>query len=622
MPVSGSQWFDNSANANKLRNSYLKGFLDISGGGISIRNATGDNAGTALNFYDDATNVAKVRLDADKIRVAAPANNYDTVWDTAVAVPRVNGNTQIDISMQALGFLSGITRNIERSLVHLHDIVDAGEQKFGDVSANVIVVVTDATIGGRLYVGGDIAGNGNLSIAKNAYVGGNLTVVGNATIEADFYVKGNSHLDGDVYLKDDLHLYSGNVYAYRNLTASGDIFAGEDLYVKQTLHASGDVSLNSLLFVSGDVSMNSNLRVGGDISANGTIYCNKLVVVSDVSDNGTMEVALDLDVDGKLDVSGDSSLNILIVHGDASLNSTLNVNGAAALKSTLAVFGDSSMNKVVVHGDASLNSTLNVAGAAALKSTLFVTGDASLNNKLYVKEDATFDKHIGATDISAGMFQTGRLYMEDQYNNANHQNLISTTSGDITIRAGQDTSGGVVHIKSHLIVDGSFSFMGAITQTDVIVKISEQLDVSANSASEAFKAEQHQSGSDVATFYNTVTSPSVPVFLVGSNFVAVNKTTHEANYELDVNGNIQASAGLKVGGAVTFLDSLTVTGNYASTNGDVTLTNGNLTLTNGKITTKTLEVTTTSLFTGKVTMNGGLDMAAETFINQLGNEIW
>ena len=70
MPVTGSQWFDNSANANKLRNSYLKGFLDISGGGISIRNATGDNAGTALNFYDDATNVAKVRLDADKIRVA------------------------------------------------------------------------------------------------------------------------------------------------------------------------------------------------------------------------------------------------------------------------------------------------------------------------------------------------------------------------------------------------------------------------------------------------------------------------------------------------------------------------------------------------------------------------
>jgi len=323
-------------------------------------------------------------------------------------------------------------------------------------------------------------------------------------------------------------------------------------------------------------------------------------------------------------------MNKVEIHGDASLNSTLNVNGAAALKSTLAVTGDAtlsaklnvasdaSMNKVEIHGDASLNSTLNVNGAAALKSTLFVTGDASLNNKLYVKEDATFDKVI-----DAGMFQTGRLYLEDQYNNVNHQNLISTTSGDITIRAGPDTSGGVVHIKSHLIVDGSFSFMGAITQTDVVVKVSEQLDVSANSASEAFKAEQHQTGSDVATFYNTVTSASVPVFVVGSNFVAVNKPSEDANYDLDVSGIIYASGALLVGGAVTFSDSLTVTGDYASTNGNVTLTNGNITLTNGKITTKTLEVTTTSLFTGKVTMNGGLDMAANTFINQIGeSEVW
>jgi cytoskeletal protein CcmA (bactofilin family) len=349
----------------------------------------------------------------------------------------------------------------------------------------------------------------------------------------------------------------------------------------------------------------------------------------------TLAVTGDTTLSAKLNVAGDSSMNKVVIHGDASLNSTLNVNGAAALKSTLAVTGDTtlsaklnvagdaSMNKVEIHGDASLNSTLNVNGAAALKSTLFVTGDASLNNKLYVKEDATFDKHIGATDISAGMFQTGRLYLEDQYNNVNHENLISTTSGDITIRAGPDTSGGVVHIKSHLIVDGSFSFMGAITQTDVVVKVSEQLDVSANSASEAFKAEQHQTGSDVATFYNTVTSASVPIFVVGSNFVAVNKASEDANYDLDVSGTIHASGALLVGGAVTFSDNLTVTGNYASTNGNVTLTNGNITLTNGKITTKTLEVTTTSLFTGKVTMNGGLDMAANTFINQIGeSEVW
>ena len=630
MPVAGSQWFDNSANANKLRNSYLKGFLDISGGGISIRNATGNNAGTALNFYDDATNVAKVRMDADKIRVAAPLYNFTTTWsDVSTGVDTVNGGEQIDISMQAIGYLSGISRNIERSLQHLHDIVDAGEQTFGDVSANTVAVAADATIGGRLYVNGDINGNGNLSIAKNAYIGGDLTVAGNSTVQADFYVKGNTHLDGDVYLKDDLHLYSGNIYAYKNLTASGDIFAGEDLYVKQTLNVTSDASLNSLLFVSGDVSFNTNLRVGGDISANGTIFCNRIVIVSDLSDNGSMEVATDLEVSGTAFINGDVSLNstlnvakaavlssTLSVADAATLSSTLSVAKAATLSSTLDVAGDASFNKIIVHGDASLNSTLNLAGVATFKDALSVAKAVTLSSTLNVSEDALFNKHIGAFDISAGKFQTGKLVMEDKYDGINYENYIRSTAGDISIRAGDGSAYGNIIIKSNLIVDGSINFSGTITQTDIKIQISDQLDISANDVNyESLKVIQHASTGSVATFYNQVNSSSVPVFVVGYNFVAVNKTINAANYELDVSGNIQASAGLKVGGAVTFLDNLTVTGDYASTN-------GNLTLTNGKITAATMEVTTTSLFGGKVTMNGGLDMAAATFINQLGTEVW
>ena len=119
MTVKGSYWFDNSAGANKLRNSYLKGFLDISGGGISIRNATGQDGQKALNFYSDTTDVAKVRMDADKFRVPAPSNNLNTNWYSPSNVDTVDGSgQQIDISMSDLGYLSGISRNIERSLVH------------------------------------------------------------------------------------------------------------------------------------------------------------------------------------------------------------------------------------------------------------------------------------------------------------------------------------------------------------------------------------------------------------------------------------------------------------------------------------------------------------------------
>ena len=54
-----STWFDQSNNANKLRQSYLKGFLDISGGAVNIR------ADNSLNFYTaDEDSVSKVAIDA------------------------------------------------------------------------------------------------------------------------------------------------------------------------------------------------------------------------------------------------------------------------------------------------------------------------------------------------------------------------------------------------------------------------------------------------------------------------------------------------------------------------------------------------------------------------------
>ena len=59
-----STWFDQSNNANKLRQSYLKGFLDISGGAVNIR------ADNSLNFYTAAEDgVSKVAIDASEFHV-------------------------------------------------------------------------------------------------------------------------------------------------------------------------------------------------------------------------------------------------------------------------------------------------------------------------------------------------------------------------------------------------------------------------------------------------------------------------------------------------------------------------------------------------------------------------
>jgi len=466
----------------------------------------------------------------------------------------------------------------------------------------------------------------------------------------DFYVKGNTHLDGNVWLCSNFYLYNGSATIGKDIDISGEF------------RAAGKAIFKS------DVSMNGDLRVAN------TIFCNKIVVANDVSDNGTMEVAMDADLQSRLFVARDASLNSkLFVNGDASMNSTLRLGGDASLNSKLFVNGDASMNatfrlagdaslnsKLFVHGDASMDAALTVGGAAALKSTLevtgattlkadatlekdltvqqrlFVSGDVSLNNKLFVNQDTTIDaklfvasdaslnsklfvsgdaslnSHVSARDVSAGIFQAGRLIFEDSYAGDNMPNTIRSTEGNITIRPHQPTDWTI--ITSNLQVDGSINFTGSMVRTDTIVKVTEAFDVSNAGTRTALMVSQNAPSYDIAAFDNG--DGTVPVLLVGHDkCVAINKTSVTANRHFDVSGNGYFSGIFDVTGAVTFHNNLDVSGHYLSTN-------GNLTLTNGKLTTNTLEVSTTSKFVGNVELNSHLKMDANKFIDQMGAEGW
>jgi len=643
-----SQWFDQSNNANKLRQSYLKGFLDISGGGILVRS---DNS---LNFYKSNSGATpEFAMDAAKLKVRNPVTkNYGVAADNVYGVAPIN-DVFIDVSAQKLGYLYNLEENVQSTLNEFHAWKNAATTGISSstVDASSVRVVADATIGGRLYVGGDINARGNLTLDKNLYVGGNVVVAGSQTVNMDFYVKGNTHLDGNLYAGSNFYLYSGSATI------------GKDIDV------SGELRVNGKSYLIGDVSMSANLHVAN------TIFCNKIVIANDVSDNGTMEVAMDADLQSRLFVAGDVSLNsklfvnsdasmnaTLRLAGDASLNSKLFVNGDASLNATFRLGGDASLNsKLFVHGDASMDAALTVGGAATLKSTLevtgittlksnatlekdltvqqrlFVSGDVSLNNKLFVNEDSTIDaklfvasdaslnsklfvngdvslnSHVNARDVSAGIFQAGRLIFEDNnYATGNMPNTIRSTQGNIHIRPQLPTDWTI--ITSNLQVDGSINFTGSMVRTDTIVKVTEAFDVSNAGTRTALMVSQNAPNQDIAAFDNG--DNTTPTFLVGrDNCVAINKTSITANRHFDVSGNGYFSGIFDVTGAVTFHNNLDVSGNYSSTN-------GNLRLTNGKLTTNTLEVSTTSKFVGNVEMNSHLKMDANKFIDQMGVEAW
>ena len=99
-----SKWFDLSTNANKLRQSYLKGFLDVSGGGIYMRN---DNS---MNFYTSSDQVVpKFAIDATQYRAYGKHKESD------------NALGYHDVSIAKLAFLKDLSDNAQDQLDILFD---------------------------------------------------------------------------------------------------------------------------------------------------------------------------------------------------------------------------------------------------------------------------------------------------------------------------------------------------------------------------------------------------------------------------------------------------------------------------------------------------------------------
>jgi len=99
-----SQWSDQANNANKLRQSYLKGFLDISGGGLYMRS---DNS---LNFYTTADGVVPaMALDATNINVKGKRYSPDAQTST------------VQVSNAKLAFLKDLSENAQVQFNELYD---------------------------------------------------------------------------------------------------------------------------------------------------------------------------------------------------------------------------------------------------------------------------------------------------------------------------------------------------------------------------------------------------------------------------------------------------------------------------------------------------------------------
>ena len=150
-----SLWYDLASTSNKLRQSYVKGFLDISGGGVLLR------GGNSVDFYNSPADLSPVmKIKHDEIQIEH------------------NGST-IAVSTEKLRHLVSISENIQDAIDDLRANGGGGggggSNTSGvfdvDVSINAgISVQSDASIGGTLTVNaGTEITTGNLEIL-NGYI--------------------------------------------------------------------------------------------------------------------------------------------------------------------------------------------------------------------------------------------------------------------------------------------------------------------------------------------------------------------------------------------------------------------------------------------------------------------
>jgi hypothetical protein len=198
-----TRWFDLSSNANKLKQTYFKGFVDISGGGIHIR------SDASINFYDNTgSDIPKFSIKSDSMRIQDQSGNYynvDTEKLIYIKDLTQNVKTQIDDVVTRTKYITSDIRDND-TMIEL----DGSSNKIKLYSNIIPAVSSTYNLGsvdspfGSIYASENTI-NGNLFVLKDVSLNGNVNVDG---IITQFFNKSVNCTDVRSTAPNDLHIPS------------------------------------------------------------------------------------------------------------------------------------------------------------------------------------------------------------------------------------------------------------------------------------------------------------------------------------------------------------------------------------------------------------------------------
>ena len=412
--------------SNRFIQTYLRGYLDISGGDVILRNN---------NIY---VKDGDISLNG-KLLV-----NNDASFNSKMFVAN-------DVSMNEFLFL-GKDASFNSKLFVADDVcmneillvgndVSLNSKLFvaDDVCMNELLLVgNDVSFNSKLFVAGDVSINETLHVGNDTRLDSKLYVVKDVSFDSILAVNGDVSLNSKLYVAKDVSLNS-KLYVLDDVSLNSKLYVAKDVSLNSKMYVGGDVSLNSKLYVAKDVSLNSKLYVGGDVSLNSELSVakdvslnSKLYVLDDVSMNSELYVAKDAFFKSNVNISGDlvitGTLGVYQYQDVKVINTTVNnyeliISEDISLNGKLYVSDDVSFNsKLFVAGDVSMDETLHVGKDVIMDSTLLVQGDASFNSQLFVNDDVTvLNGSITANDM---IFDVSNLPLDVTGNFNNNQRIV------------------------------------------------------------------------------------------------------------------------------------------------------------------------------------------------------
>lgn len=614
------------ASANRLRQTYIQGFLDISGGGIKLYNDV------SINFYNVGSNIPKFSIKSDSMRISDSFGTY------------------YDLSTSQLLYLNGITQNLN---TQLSDLVNRTKHitsgtadidtmfKF-DNSNNRVVTYSNivpnvayandlgspALPFGSLYVKQGtihfVDENTNRLAASISYdpTAGSLDISANGT-KAPI---NNTRIVNGVY-ETPLITYDGKV-GIGVSTPSHSLDVSGSVNITGNSYITGNVNINN-----GDVVMDGNLIIGKTLYEGGIPLVNKYLSSTSPIINGiaTLYSAI---VNNNLTVVGDSSLNgRLYVGGDASFNANLLVSGNlitntpttsdnstlvattafvknqsyaplsnATFSGTTTMVTGNVQQRFQVAGDVSLNSKLAVFSTATFSNRVYIANDAFMNSRLIVLGDSSLNGNVSINGTLTGVTPSSldnstKMATTAYVQNQEYAKLSGAYfTGDVSINNRFIVSGDV-SFNNRLFLNGDANLNGNVTTITQSTS-----DSSTKLATTAFVKNQGYATLLSPTFTGTANMESLNI---SQRLIVSADARHIGN--LDVNGNLTAITQFNSDNSTKVATTQFVKNQEYATLASPTFT--------GTATIPTVSVTKSILVSGDISLNGKLFVSNDASLN-------